>query len=358
MEYVNINSLQDAVTSIAGEDAQALISRYAADTHPGTVLATDELELLAGREIVQQARKNGKTLVPLRRVGLTRDVQGFPKRILLELTSDCNSFCFMCPRHVLKREWRHMETPLALKVIKELGENGLSGLWLYHIGESLLHPDFFKILGVCRQYLKLGTLWLSTNGEIMNDENRRKIIQEPVDILNYSVNAMTEESYKKITPKLHFDVVQGNLRALIALKKKLGRRKPLVRAQMMDIPFVKGEVEMLIEEFGQGIDILSVNKLELFSQNVTGLSDTRAQAVNAAIPKCNRLERQDFFIVSDGTVTCCDTDFNTEINIGNVNRNTVREIFNGEAYQGLMAGYRAGRLHEKSPCRTCTDFNL
>jgi radical SAM protein with 4Fe4S-binding SPASM domain len=261
----------------------------------------------------------------------------------------------MCPRNSLVRPKKHLESNLAKKVIQECAEHGISGLWLYYIGESLLHPDFFEILEYCRKYDSLGPIWLSTNGELLDEKIREKVLDQPVDILNYSVNAMSEENYKKVTPLLNFNRVQQNLKELVRRKSKLKKTKPVIRAQMIEIPYVLNEIEEFKKEFGSKVDMISVIKLELFSQ---GSGNTGNETPNKYINKCNRLEREDFFIFSDGSVTCCDTDYNCTFNLGNINKQTIKEIYEGEKYQSLIAEYRGGRLHQHQLCSRCHDFDL
>lgn len=354
MEYVNLHSLAQENTT-PENIRQELLLKFSPITSQDQLIVTDSMELLRGDDLVSAALRKGVAFLPCRRVSEIKKTDRFPKRILLELTSECNSFCTMCPRNNLTRPKMHLDADLARKVIRECANQGISGLWLYYIGESLLHPELFEIIDWCRRYDNLGPLWLSTNGELLDEQMREKILDSPPDILNYSVNAMTEESYKKVTPLLNFQRVQQNLKDLVALKKRRKGIKPIIRAQMIEIPYVIGEIERFKEEFGNLVDMISVIKLELFSQKI---KDSADRAANTHIEKCNRLEREDFFIFSDGSVTCCDTDYNCSFNLGNMSGQTLKEIYEGEKYQSLIKRYRAGLLHESPPCSTCHDYNL
>lgn len=356
MEYVNVDAVKldgDMEETVRHELLDSLSEALPDDV----IVTTDSLELLAGETVLQKARAMGRQLVPLRRVSPMRARAGFPKRVLLELTSRCNSYCTMCPRNVLTRPEMDMDTDVAKRVIREMGEVGLSGLWLYNIGESLLHPDFFEILKVCREYDSLGTIWLSTNGEILDEAVRKRLLETPVDILNFSVNAMTEESFTKVTPNLNFERVQNNLKAIIKERGERDLDKPIIRVQMVEMDFVQEEVERFFDEFGSQADIVSINKLEEFSQNVDQVSSGDIE-LNERVACCNRLEREDFFVFSNGSVSCCDTDFNCALNIGNVNEATLSEVFSGAAYAELLESYKNGRLHENPLCAKCRDFSL
>ncbi len=357
MEYVNINSITtEYLTDIETRDF--LLKKNDSVTQEDYVITTDKLELLRGQELIEKAKVEGRSILPLKRVSLIKRTQRFPKRVLLELTSKCNSYCTMCPRNFLTREEKHMETSLAKLVIKQLAEVGISGLWLYNIGESLLHPDFFEILKYCREFDSLGTIWLSTNGEILSQEMRKKVLDEPVDILNYSVNAVTEKQFKKIAPTLHFNNVQDNLKQLIKEKVLRQQAKPIIRAQMVQVECMLDEIEQFKEFYGNAVDILAFNKQEFFSQNTEQKGEKGKEVLNERIQKCNRLEREDFFIFSDGSVSCCDTDFNCLFNLGNVNRQSIRDIYDGDRYQGIIQKYRQGILHTEELCSKCRDYGL
>ena len=357
MEYININSVKAEFTT-PKNIRQELLAKFDKITPDDYVITTDNLELLRGADLIEAARKKGDSLLPLRRASYIKETGDFPKRVILEVTSICNSDCSMCPRKALVRKRQHMDTDLCKKIIRVLSETGISGLWLMNLGEPLLHPDFFDIVDFCRSVGNLGPLWASTNGKIFNTEMQDKMLQRPVDFFNLSVNAMSKESYKKISPDLDFYETQNHFRAFIRRKRELNCSKPIVRAQMIEIPHVLDEFNAFRKEFGPLVDILAFNKLEKFSQDVEGNNIDGKLVTNTVIERCNRLERQDFIIFSDGSITCCDTDFNGRLVIGNLRENSMREIVNGDKYQRIMQQYRQGRLHENALCSRCRDYML
>ncbi|OGI18007.1 MAG: hypothetical protein A2255_00470 [Candidatus Melainabacteria bacterium RIFOXYA2_FULL_32_9] len=357
MEHVNISSIKINNNVFSQEMRKGLLARFDSVTLANYIITTDELEILSGQELIEKAYKEGKKTLPLKRISVIKNTTNFPKRVLLELTSKCNSYCTMCPRNILTREEKHMDTQLAKSVIKQLAEVGISGLWLYNIGESLLHPDFFEILDYCRSFDTLGTIWLSTNGEIFDKNIQEKLLEYPVDILNYSVNAMSEDNYKKIAPNLDFYRVQNNLKNFVELKRQENKFKPVIRAQMIEFPDMNSEIHDFMDKYGDKVDIVSINKLELFSQNVCN-DNSKETITNNKIKKCNRIDREDFMIFSDGSVSCCDTDFNCTFNLGNVKESSISEIYNGKKYQDLIKKYQEGRLHEQELCSKCLDYNL
>jgi len=357
MELVNIKSLSFN-KKLDESKRNILLKNLRSPIKDDTIYATDDLEIIFGKNLWKKAIEENKKLLPLVRIAQDKKIPDFPQRVLLELTTNCNSHCTMCPRNVMTRVEQDLETKTAKRLITELAQFGLNGLWLYNIGESLLHPDFFEILDHVRKCDNLGTIWSSTNGKLIDAEMRKKILETPVDIQNYSLNAYSKELYDKVAPNLVFDDIQNNFIELAKLKKQMGVKKPILRAQMFEYPGFEHEIDKFIDKFQDFADIVSINKLELFSQNIDNLSSGEEIILNEKIDKCNRLLKQTFYIFSDGTVSCCATDFDCVLNIGNVYEQSIQEIFNGEKYQNLLKKHNEGTLHEVELCSKCRDYHL
>jgi len=70
----------------------------------------------------------------------------FPTFLWIEPTNKCNLRCIICPNKLIpKEDTGFMEWDLFKKVIDEAKDFG-SIIALYIRGESLLHPDLFKMI--------------------------------------------------------------------------------------------------------------------------------------------------------------------------------------------------------------------
>ena len=155
------------------------------------LLVDQNLDLLDTPENLQRARelaKDGWQVVRIEKrspKSAFADRTEFPRRVILELTSKCNFLCRMCPQNGLLRPRMHMDKEIGFKVLDELDRQGIDGLWLYHLGESILHPDFREIMDYLSAKENLGTVWLSTNGQAFTDERIRTVLESKIDFLNY-----------------------------------------------------------------------------------------------------------------------------------------------------------------------------
>lgn len=364
MEFANVKYITFEGKSFFIDDCQK-VPHYEEARKLRPVIVDDFLKLkqeLENIALLRQYIKDKFLLVPIRRQQSEQHSKrrDFPLRVLLEITSKCNLKCIMCPRNALKRPEMHMPKDVVLRCIDEIDNYGVEGFWLYYIGEVLLHPDFEEIFNYCQKKKNLGSLWLSTNGQELTNKMINTLIDSNLTFLNYSLTAMNSESYHLLSPLGNYESLVFNLERLLAKKqefKKIGS-PPWIRVQMIDQPQVFSEIDHFLSHYSRHCEILSVNVLESFSQNFLQNIDYVKQRKRPKRKYCNRIQRGDCFIFSDGGVSICDTDFNHEMSMGNIYNSTIEKIWSGNDYQRYKLLNESGRLDEIPICRSCLDYDL
>lgn len=327
------------------------------------VKMTQDLQLWDDPENLRYAESlasQGLEVVPIRRQPPSEKYlnrKDFPRRILFEMTSNCNFRCRMCPQLNLQRPRMDMEGALYRKVVDEIDSHGIEGMWLYHLGESLLHPEFRENLRHISTKKNLGVLWMSTNGQHFTEENIRCVLDSNLDYINYSMHAVTEETYMTVAKQGDFKIVEGNLDRFFELKgtDRLPR-KPFMHCQMIEQETTRHETDDFIKKYYRRADIVSINMLEYV--NMPNNSYGLQQRERKPLTSCLRVQRNDCFICSNGSVTLCDAAYNGEILLGDVNQQSLYEIWNGEERQHVLELNDQGRMNEIEFCRTCTDHDI
>jgi radical SAM protein with 4Fe4S-binding SPASM domain len=327
------------------------------------VWMTQDLELADVGGNIDYARSlaaRGLGVAPIRRMPPSAnfiDRQTFPRRVILEMTSRCNFLCRMCPQQNLKRPRMDMPGDVYRRVIDEIDSYGIEGLWLYHLGESLLHPEFRENIRHISGKRNLGVIWMSTNGQYFNEENIRCVLASNVDFINFSMHAVTEETYRTVAPEGDFQTVRDNLETFYRLKTGVGRSsKPFLHCQMIEQRTTRFEVDAFIAEHYRRADIVSVNMLEYV--NLPNNEYGFRQRDRKPLTSCLRVSRNDCFICSNGHVTLCDAAYNGELYLGNINENSVHRIWNGEERKCILERNRSGRMGEIGFCQKCTDYDI
>lgn len=311
---------------------------------------------------LQKTIETGSAVARIRKINTNPCAESeFPKRVLFEMTSCCNVLCKMCPRNNLHRPTMHMDKESYLKMLAEINQYGVEGLWLYHLGESLMHPDFREIVGSLSSFDNLGYIWLSTNGHLMNQSNIDFILSSKIDYINFSLHAVTEEIYKTVVPHGDFKKVSANYYNLIKTKKRRGIT-PYIHLQMIEQEITKNEIEEFIRQHYKEVEIVSVNMLEYVNMpnNQFGYQQRKRK------PKghCARVRSKDCFIFSNGAVTFCDAAYDcsperfSEHYLGNIYNSSLYAIWNGEKRKKMEDLESKGLLHQVSLCAECTDYDL
>lgn len=329
--------------------------------HMEPVLMTNDLQIVdepQNNGYANSLALKGITLVPIRRQSFTYhpDRTDFPKRVLFEMTTVCNSKCKMCPQMNLKRKIIPMDAEKYKNVVDELNNFGVDGLWLYHFGESLTHPHFKEIVDYVGTKSNLGYIWLSSNGILMNKDIIDFLMNSSLSYLNFSLQSIDTEKYRKIAPKTPAEVIMSNLRTLILKKQNLLGNKPFFRLQIIEQKDTLDEIDIYLNKFYDKCDIISVNMLEHtnleFNKSSKNLREHKKRA------RCSRLERSDCFINSDGSVAICDNAYNHELDIGNIWKNNVYDIWNGRERHRILKMNEDGSLWEVPLCSDCMDYDL
>ena len=149
-----------------------------------------------------------------------------PVRIWVEPTSYCNLKCIMCPNKDLPKEQKgFMEWTLYKKIIDEAAQS-IFDIHLLHRGESLLHPDFFKMARYAHE--KGLTVKFHTNGTLLNEEKSYQLIKSGIDQFSFSFDGYKKETYEKIRVGADFDKTVQNIIQFLEIKKKLKAKNHLL----------------------------------------------------------------------------------------------------------------------------------
>jgi MoaA/NifB/PqqE/SkfB family radical SAM enzyme len=120
--------------------------------------------------------------------------KGYPRLdwIQVEISSLCNCRCIYCPHTEYRANWQNRLLPAELyrNLIPAFQRTKL--VYLQGWGEPFTHPDFFDFLRLAKKAgCMVGT---TTNGTMLNSEKIRKLIDEGLDIICFSLAGIDEKN--------------------------------------------------------------------------------------------------------------------------------------------------------------------
>lgn len=362
MEYANIKLFKLKNKEGIDEDkVKEYLKKYRQNKKLKPVLVDNDYNIIKNLEVFLAGKKLGvKYLESSRIKSKFNSTYKFPSAILLELTNRCNLFCRMCPRNQLTRPLMDMDYSTFRKIVDEISKHKLDGLWLYNIGESMIHPKFFEMLDYVSKLGCIHPLWLSTNGTTLNEKSSIRLLNSGLDYLNFSLNALDAQNHKIISGRSNFDLVMHNLNNFIRLKKKLKKRKPFLRLQLIDQPEVHNQLDKFVKRWGPKVDIISINALETFvgQKEIPSNIILRASKYQKNIQPCKRIGRGFLYIFSNNKVGICATDFNCINSVGNLSTMTIKEVWTGKKYKQLYSNITKGNYKNIPFCYSCNDRHL
>lgn len=143
----------------------------------------------------------------------------FPRQLLLETTSHCNLNCSMCARQFNPRKWGTLNESLARKVIDEVADKAPdTRIWFCYFGEPLLRKNaglFERIRYAKERGIQYSAI--NTNGNIMDEQCIRKMIDSGLDEVYIGIDATTEDVYNETRRGGNFHQVVDNVHRLCEL---------------------------------------------------------------------------------------------------------------------------------------------
>ncbi len=170
----------------------------------------------------------------------------FFRNVILELTSACNLNCIMCPRSFGRfrtTPGKRMSTEVMDIFLEEILPH-VSRVDIVGDGESFLVPGlFFRLMK--KTVERNVPVTACSNGQLIDAETAEKLIRYRLHDLSISIDAATEETYKRIR-RADFQNLMKNIRGLKELKEKMNSERPRLHFTMVAMKMNFSELPELI----------------------------------------------------------------------------------------------------------------
>jgi MoaA/NifB/PqqE/SkfB family radical SAM enzyme len=319
-----------------------------------------------------------------------------PVCLYLETTNRCNLLCTTCPRTYEELEPpADMSWELFTSIVDQLPN--IERAVLHGVGEPMLVKNLPRMV---RHLKDRGTYVLfNTNGTVLNEKNGRALMDAGLDELRVSLDAATAKSYRAIRGKDYFGRILRNVRAFRNLQEREGRDRPRVSAWLTGLKETIAELPAFVKVAAEiGVKEVYLQRLVFFEDDAIGharpdqalyerLNGEEAgylaeatrlahahgmtfSASGAASEPGMSLKRADdaspwsmcrrpwtvmYFTANGRALPCCIAPFSQRgyqnYTLGDATQATLREIWNGAAYQA----FRSELLSERPPsaCASC-----
>jgi len=270
----------------------------------------------------------------------------YPRLVAVETTNYCNAKCVFCPNDTLKRGKRHMTDQLFENIIEQCRTFPLPAIEPFLQGEPFSDPKILPRLELIHRRLPKTKLRLYTNGYGMLPDRVDALTEFDIDHIYVSLNTTDPQRYKS---SMGIDLARtlANLRYLAdPVRRRRVARKITVRMLRM--------TDTTPKEQRQFLALCKALKVRPF---VVGLFNYKGD-IQSDLPipnfPCEHMDRLD--ILSNGIVTLCCMDQEGEFAWGDVNKQSLLEVYQGAVAAKYRQMHWNGRRNQIHPCDTCNLF--
>jgi MoaA/NifB/PqqE/SkfB family radical SAM enzyme len=263
-----------------------------------------------------------------------------PEIVQIESTNICNAKCVFCPRDEMQRRQGIMTVDLFRKIVDECAELGITHIRMHNYGEAFMDRKLVEKV----KYAKdkgIKEVGMISNGSLITEPVARGMIDGGLDAINISVDAAGKEVFEATRIGLNYDKVIANIERLIRLRADSGKRRP-----KLILSFVRqnnsADEQAFIEHWRSIADKIHITDLHNWAGTLNKESDVNYPCYRPWLT---------FTVLWDGRVSLCCADFDGRTILGNLNTQTIAEVWNGEMYRQV----RREHLESGGPdiCRAC-----
>lgn len=316
-------------------------------------ILADNLTGVFGERFTAYRRQYKGSLNP---PGPAADVPEFPLTVGFEMVNRCNLSCVMCytVNHTAPKSALSEDQISA--VLAEGRKNSLPAVIIGLGSEPLLYKKIRDVFTAVRD-AGVMDVFLNTNGVLLTPELSEFLVETGVTRVQVSLDAATRETFKAVRGKDELDLIEGNIRALADARLRAGKELPVIRVSFCVQDINAHEREAFTAKWRDTVDYVDFQALSDFDYvdevgktgEIERLKDT-AKHTHLKETHCP-LPFNSLHVWANGDITPCCVFYGKNLVMGNINEQTLEDVWNGAPIRALRQEFVDGNLNPN--CRIC-----
>jgi len=280
----------------------------------------------------------------------------FPKYIMIQTTSYCNADCVICPYSSLSKKQPQglMNLKVYKKIIDEASNYDVKRILLYLMNEPLMDKDIISKINYAKEKNPKAIVHIVSNGSLLNKKLSKDLINSKLGYIEFSVLANRKETYRKVM-HLDFDKTIKGILDFIKIARTKNKGDNYINTNITRTPgLLSDEEKDEMINFWRNAGIKNINYFDMPTNragNVHFLPKVKHNFING----CNSVWANEMIhVLYNGDVILCCMDWKREFILGNVKKQSIYDMWNGEKYNRARK-MRDGIIESPSSfiCKRC-----
>ena len=287
----------------------------------------------------------------------------FPRFLDIEITNHCNFNCLMCPvgTKVMNRIQGFMSNELYDKIIDEISAYK-TPIRFVRWGEPTLHKEFINFLKKAKES---GIMChVNTNGSLLTDDSLKNIVKIGTESIKFSFQGIDRKSYLEMRNRDFFDDLLKIVKKLHNLRGE--KEFPYIHVASTITYESQQQADAFKEAAEHFADLVTIGRTKMEHIDVKKIRLSENEKVRFVyLKEQESLVKKHFnccpevfdklSINWDGKVTACCGDYDNMMIVGDLQENTLKEIWNSKKLDHYRKLLSQGRYDEIALCKTCYD---
>jgi len=271
-----------------------------------------------------------------------------PRYLQMETVTKCNAKCPFCPQNEIVRDPARMPDEMWRKIIDDTRGWGLT-YRPFLTNEPFVDNRQPEIVRYIKENDPTARVEFNTNGELMSEKLAVELLEAGVDIMRFSVDGFSAETYEPSRVGIAYDKVLQRVTRFLELWGEGGYRDHVfTELRMIEVPENRHEIEAYKAYWEPRCSEVLITQMYQWPWS----GQTREDVV---LKPCLKILDEMFFY-TDGNATICCWDVHERAVIGNVSTMSVQEIWEGYAARCLRATLDDGRRDLINLCSRCNAY--
>jgi len=273
-----------------------------------------------------------------------------PTYLLIEPVSTCNlrcPFCFQTDKSFTKKPFMGvMDFDLFKKIVDEADNLKVGAITLASRGEPTLHKKYKEMIKYVGEKKYIFEIKTNTNATFLDEDTCHALLKNNISQVVISADHYIKEDYERLRLGANFEKILANVDRLYKIRKEF-YPKSITEIRISGIDNDKNLNQKLFYDFWikRSDHVSSSYPMERWN--------TYENKVHPEINDACQYLWDRMYVWFDGKTNPCDADYKSYLSYGDVNNNSIKDIWNNVALKDIRIAHMNNERSKIDPCNKC-----